>query len=221
MLIFALAATIAVASSSASTEPPPLIATSFEWPVPNPNVIPDLRVTQAVGLARDSARQATTIASEGRRFAAMSRRRNALRGVVGLGPHPVTVAAGTTMIATPANGESGPLLGKITYPSGARFEGLLSHGGARGVIDPSPESPLAAFSGDVGSASTPNPRPLSGIYSFRNDDTFTGGGYGIYESADGERRFIGWIDFSQTNIRPAEGIMEDRRGRLLAVVVRQ
>lgn len=123
------------------------------------------------------------------------------------------------MTATTYDGERGPMLGHVSYPSGAGMIGLF--GPDIGLYTASPESLLSDFSGWVYGATSSNPQPMDGIFSFRNGYSFTGqenGGIGIYATADGERRFVGKIDFEHGSFRPLVGILEDRRGRLLATV---
>ena len=147
--------------------------------------------------------------------------RTSLRGAIGLGGRPITIAAGTVMKAVPYNNERGPMLGTITYPSGASMTGLF--GPDIGVYRASFTSSISEFFGWCFGATTSNPEPFDGQYRFRSGDTFVGTRVadtfkGVYESADRSRKFIGSMLLETASPRPVNGVMQDGRGHLLAVV---
>lgn len=198
----------------------PLIPATFEWPEAEPDAIPDLRVNDSVVRARETAREATTRASEGRRAAAATKRRAGLQSAFGVKPQRATIDDETEIAMT-----RGSPLGSTAYPTGATLTGDLSAG--LGVYRGYPESPLNQFSGWVFNAGSGSPRPIDGIFEWKNGDVFTGSmtgdgstSAGVYVSGDGERRFVGIIDFSQSEFRPVRGYLENAKGKLLAVVKR-
>lgn len=215
-----LAIAILWAAGPAFAQDAPLIPATFEWPEAQPDAIPDLRVEESVRHARTSAREATTRASEGRRAAAATKRRIGLQGALGVKPQRATVDDETQMAVT-----RGSPLGSITYPTGAILTGDLVAG--LGTYQAYLESPLSRFSGWVFGAGSRSPRPIDGIYEWKSGDIFTGSmtgdasaSTGVYVSADGQKRFVGVIDFSQTEFRPVRGYLETATGKLLAVVKR-
>ena len=201
-----------------------MIPATFEWPQAQPGVIADLRVADDVRDARETARQATTRASEGRRAAGQAKRRAGLQGAFGIRPQRATVDDDTEVALTRGTSE-GAKLGSITYPTGATMTGAF--GPDVGVYTGGPESPLRQFSGWVWGASTGTPRPIDGIFEWKNGDTFTGSitgdgsaSQGVYVEAGGQRRFVGVIDLSQSEFRPVRGYLENGSSKLLAVVRR-
>lgn len=200
----------------------PLIPITFEWPAPEPNVLPDLSVRDAVQGAIDSARDARTQASLARRLAAQAKRRAGLQGVFGINPNRATTDGETELAATRGT-SGGAILGTVKYASGAEMTGSLSDN--MGVYTGAPESPLLRFSGFVWGATESHPSPRTGIFEWKNGDTFvgsiTGSGnlsQGVYIDANGGRRFIGTIDLSESQFRPVKGGMKDGSGKLLAIV---
>lgn len=208
-----------VAATASAQEVPPIPAT-FEWPEPDSNAIPDLRIGDDIRSAREAAREATTRASDGRSAAAAAKRRASVQGVFGVEPQRATVDDETEVAV--ARGSS---LGTVSYPSGATLLGALDAG--VGVYTAAPESPLSQFSGWVFGASTQAPRPLDGIFEWKNGDIFTGSitgdgssSRGIYVKADRQVRFVGIVDLSEIEFRPVRGHLETTSGKLLAVVRR-
>ena len=74
-------------------------------------------------------------------------------------------------------------------------------------------------------AGSGNPRPIDGIFEWKNGDVFTGSmtgdgsaSAGVYIRADDQQRFVGIMDFSQSGFRPMRGYLESDTGKLLAVV---
>jgi hypothetical protein len=217
-----LAALLGFGSTAIAAETP-LVLSRFEWPASQPGTIADLRVENAVTQAEEMARRAETRAYEGRRAAAHARRREKVRGALGMQPHRATIDDDTEMAGTRyGNG----VLGSISYPSGATMTGLF--GEDVGAYTAGPDSALGRFSGWVWDAQTDHPSCTDGIFEWQSGDTFTGsvagkGGdtYGVYLEAGGQRRFIGEIDMSETSWRPLRGYVLDAKGRLLAVVRRE
>jgi hypothetical protein len=129
------------------------------------------------------------------------------------------IDAGTVLTGFPYNTESGPLMGVVTYPSGASMIGVL--GPDMGIYTPEPESSISQFSGWVWGAGTSEPIPMEGVFTLKNGDTFVASfsghsAFGIYKSSDGQRQFVGKFDIEHGSIQPEIGIVEDRKGRLLA-----
>lgn len=217
-----IAAALALGVVGVAIAAPPLFAEQFEWPQSQVGVIPDLRVADVVSDARNEAREAASQADAGKRNAATAKRIAGLRGMIGIKPNPVTVAAGTTMTAYPIDGEGGTPYGVMTYASGASMIGEF--GGDTGILTASPESLIAEFRGWVYGAAQQKPTPMKGVFDFKNGESFTGSlnaennARGIYSSVDGTQRFVGLMDLSGVPGRPLKGVMEDRRGRLLAIV---
>lgn len=208
--------------SVANAQDAPPIPVTFAWPEPAPGAIPDFRIADDVRDARETARQATSRASEGRRAAATAKRRAGLQGAFGVKPQRATVDDDTEVAMTRGT-SAGAKLGAITYPTGATMTGALNDG--VGVYTAAPESPLRQFSGWVFGAGSGNPRPIDGIFEWKNGDTFTGSmtgdasaSTGVYVKAGGQIRFVGVIDFSQSEFRPVRGYLESSSGKLLAVV---
>jgi hypothetical protein len=217
-----LAALFGFGSAAIAAEPS-LVSPRFDWPASQPGAIADLRVKNAVTQAEESARRAETRAYEGRRAAAHARRRDKVRGVLGMRPHRAIIDDDTEMAGT--RYEDG-VLGSISYPSGATMTGLF--GEDLGAYTGGPESALDRFSGWVWGAQTDHPSCTDGIFEWKNGDTFTGsvtgkGGdiYGVYLEAGGQRRFIGELDMSEASWHPLRGYVLDAKGRLLAVVRRE
>ena len=154
------AAMLCVGSTSVAQDAP-LIQATFEWPEAQPGVIADLRVSNNVRDARETAREATLRASEGRRAAGQAKRRAGLRGAVGISPQRATVADDTEVALTRGTSE-GSKLGSIAYSSGATMTGAF--GPDVGVYKGGPDSPLRQFSGWVWGARTGAPRPIDGLF---------------------------------------------------------
>lgn len=193
----------------------------FEWPAVNANVIPDVRLRDVVHDAIEEAREAEGRARQASLFAGQASRRDGARSAVGLKTQPVTIAEGTVMTATSYHGRTGPALGVIAYANGATMRGAFG-GPDAGTYTAAPESMLASFTGWVFGATTADPNPLEGLFTFRNGDTFTGdanSGLGVYVEAGGGRRFVGKADMRNGAFRPLEGNVVDRQGKLLATVV--
>lgn len=214
--------TLLCLSSTAVAQDAPLIPTLFEWPERQSDVIGDLRIRDDVSDARESARQATTRASEGRRAVGQAKRRAGLQGSFGIKPERATLG-GDTEVALTRGRSNGATLGTITYSTGAIMTGAF--GPNVGVYFAEPESPLRQFSGWVWGAGSPTPRPMDGIFEWKNGDIFTGSitgdasaSKGVYVKADGQFRFVGVIDLSQSQFRPIRGYLEGASGKLLAVV---
>jgi hypothetical protein len=204
-------------------QPIDLFPDLFEWPADQEGVIPDARLFEDVEDAHSAAREALGRAGDGKAAARQAKMREGVGDFIGLGAKPMTIAGGTVMTAVPYDGEYGPMLGEVDYPSGARMVGLF--GPDVGRFEASEVSALDEFIGWVWGATTANPAPADGVFRFRNGESFTGKTYnagetgkGYYASADGERRFVGEIDFSGGYWRPVRGIVEDRKKRLKAVV---
>jgi hypothetical protein len=202
----------------------PLIPASFEWPDAQPGAIPDLRINSDVHDARETARSATSRASEGRRAAAQEKRRAGLQGAFGIKPKRATTDDETEIAATRGT-SNGATLGTVTYSTGATMTGAF--GPDIGVYVAAPESPLRRFSGWVSGATGSAPAPCDGIFEWKNGDSFTGSitgsgslSQGVYVEAGGNRRFVGVADLSESQFRPVRGYVEDGSGRLLAVVRR-
>ena len=218
-MIFAIAAWI---GSAAIAQEAPLIPVTFEWPAAQSGAIPDLRVSEEVRSAESAAREARSQATIARRIAAQEKRRAGLQGLFGVKPSRATTDGETIVDATRGR-SAGSRLGTITYAWGSRMTGSLSDG--LGVYEASADSPLSRFSGFVLGATGSRPFPTNGIFEWKNGDTFTGsltgsGGSasGIYVSANGDRKFVGVIDMSQSEFRPLRGNLLDQSGKLLAVV---
>lgn len=220
--LFVVLSILFVGVVGASVAAPPLFNEQFEWPGTNPTVIPDLRIANVVAEGRKDARDGATEGLVADRNAGMARRVTAVRKTIGRGPKPMMIAGGTVMNAVPLDGETGPMIGTITYPTGDEMIG--NFGDNRGVFTASPESWVADFHGWVQFAASGKPSPQEGVFNFKNGESFTGSylagsnASGVYSSTDGEKRFVGVIDMSQVPVRPVHGVLEDRRGKLLAVV---
>lgn len=199
------------------------VPAGFEWPATQAGAVPDLRLSDVLRDARSEAREAQGRSREAQQAAGQARRRAALRGFVGLGMQPVTVDSGTVMRAVPYHWNDGPMLGEISYATGATMTGVF--GPNLGVFISAPESPVAEFRGWVQSAASAHPYAMVGVFHYRNGERFSGcycagnNARGVYQAADGQRRFVGMVDFTGENPRPLQGIVEDRQGRLLAVVL--
>ena len=199
------------------------VPAGFDWPATQAGVIPDLRLSDVLRDARNEAREAQGRSREAQQAAGQARRRAGLRGFVGLGAQPVTVDSGTVMRAVSYHGSDGPMLGEISYASGATMTGVF--GPNLGVFVSAPESPVAEFRGWVQSAASAHPYAMVGVFHYRNGERFSGcycagnNARGVYEAADGQRRFVGTIDFTGDRPRPLQGIVEDRQGRLRAVLL--
>lgn len=216
--LIALAMLTAAATASAGYS---TMGRGFAWPEASAVAIPDVRLNDLIGEAKEAAQQAADRAQEGRRVAARAKRHSAVRGVIGLGAKPVTIDDGTVMTAVPFTGESGPMIGTVTYPSGASMVGAF--GPDVGVYQASPESSNAEFDGWCYGARSSNPQPTDGEFTFKSGDVFVGTRVadnftGIYRSADGSREFIGEVLLNSSTPRPVQGIMRDGSGRLLAVL---
>lgn len=195
----------------------------FHWPETQAGALPDLRLAEIIASARGEERDAKARAREARQAAAQARRRTSARAFIGLETQAVTVDSGTVMRAMPYYGEDGPMLGEISYATGAKMTGVF--GPDIGVFVSAPEAPVAEFRGWVQHAVSADPNAMVGVFDYRNGERFSGcycagsNARGAFESADGGRRFIGQIDLTGERPRPLQGIVEDKRGRLLAVVL--
>ena len=219
MRALTMALVLALGSGSASSAPM-LFTQQFEWPAPQADALLNVRLTEVIRSAEETAREAETTARNGNAAAAHAERRAALRHLVGKSEHPIIIAAGTVISGSPEDGENGPILGTVNYPNDATMTGAF--GPDIGVFK-RPGALIANFSGWVYGATSANPAPLRGVFTFRNGESFTGEAKasfpeGIYSSADGERLFIGIINLDNASFRPVRGVMTDRHGRLLAVV---
>ncbi len=213
---FALSALLMVGAPCAAQT-----AENFEWPEANVNVLPDARLSTVVEDAKQAERQGADRAWEARKASMQAKVRTSLRGAIGLGGKPTIIAAGTVMKAVPYNGESGPMLGSISYANGASMTGVF--GPDVGIYHASFTSSIAEFAGWCYGATTSNPQPTDGEYHLRSGDTFVGSRHadeyeGVYESADHSRKFVGTMLLNTALPRPVQGIMQDGRGRLLSVV---
>ena len=194
---------------------------AFEWPQADANALPDARLTGTIADAKQAAREGADRAWQAHKMVLQANVRSSLRGAIGLGGRPTTIAAGTVMRAVPYNNESGPMLGSVTYPNGASMTGLF--GPDIGIYRASFTSNLSEFVGWCYGATSSNPIPTTGEYRFRSGDRFVGTRefetyQGIYESADHSRKFIGTMSLNSAAPRPVQGIMEDGHGHLLATV---
>lgn len=214
----AAVALMATISSTAIAQIP--ISTEFQWPEEDAAVIPDARLSDLIRRAREAEQNALGRARAGERIASEAKRRERLKGFFGNDSKPQTIDAGTIMTAFPYDTESGFMLGVVTYPSGATMTGIFGPDEGRYVAPP--ESTVREFLGWVFNARTSSPSPMEGVFSMKNGDTFIGtigaDADGIYRSAGGERRFVGKFDASHGSIQPLAGIMEDKRGRLIAIL---
>ena len=198
------------------------LAVFLVWPEDQPGVIPDARLYERVRAARQEAHEASGRASDAQAVAGQARRRLAARRMIGRSARPQMIDDETIMTAVPYASEQGPMLGVVTYPDGANMTGEF--GSDLGIYDPAPESAMTAFNGWVFGAASAYPQPMTGVFEFKNGERFIGSylagsnARGVYRSSDGQRRFVGEIDFTGGRWRPVAGIVEDRRGRLLAVV---
>jgi hypothetical protein len=214
---------LAVASGSAIAASQSDVIEHFEWPTVQANAIPDLRLSSTISDARSEAREAESRARDAQRATGQAHRREKLKGSVGLGAKPVTIDSGTTMTADEfPPGNHNYLLGTIKYPGGTVMEGAF--GPDVGTFTPTEEFPLERFRGWVYGARTSTPIPMVGIFNFRGGDSFSGsyntGGNasGIYSSTDSSMRFVGEIDFRGATWIPLRGVLENKDGRVLAVV---
>ena len=211
-----------VGAPACAQDAPP-IPVEFQWPATEVGAIPDLREKEAVRRAIDVAREARSQALEARRIAFQEKARAGVQGRIGLHPSHATTD-GETEITVTRGTSSGAKLGVVTYASGARMTGSLSEN--VGVYTGSPDSQLGRFSGFVWGATGSHPSPTTGIFEWKNGDTFVGSitgkgnhSEGIYTDADGGRKFVGTVDLSESEFRPVDGYLEDDSGQLLAVVV--
>lgn len=193
----------------------------FEWPQADANALPDARLSGTIADAKQAAREGADRAWQAHKVVLQADVRTSLRGAIGLGGRPTTIAAGTVMKAVPYNNESGPMLGRVTYPNGASMTALF--GPDIGIYRASFTSSLSEFVGWCYGATTANPIPTTGEYRFRSGDRFVGTRdsetyQGIYESADHSRRFVGTMLLDTTSPRPIRGVLENGNGHLLAVV---
>lgn len=197
----------------AASFPVPAFA-QFAWPDADTGSLTDAGLTSDIQIARGDAQAAEREARIGDASAGQARRTIALRSALGRGPEPERVSDGLTRLFVR---DEGVMLGTLTWESGVRFTGDLSE--MFGVYEPEPDSQLLRFSGWLQRA-----RPMTGVFEFRNGDEFRGqynlgsNASGTYTEAGGERHFIGLIDLSAGVYRPLRGFVEDRRGRVLAVV---
>jgi len=191
----------------------------FEWPQTDPHAIPDARLNCVIQSARDDAREAEGKARAGHGVAGQAERVTGLRIAIGRGPQPITVADGVVMKAVPWGDAEGAQLGTLTWTDGAVLTGAVSQ--SLGVFKPAPESSLKEFRGWMYFND-----PATGVFEFKTGERFTGSynagtnASGVYESADGSRRFIGEIDFDGGSFLPVVGQVYDRSGKVIAVVRR-
>lgn len=213
---------VAIATATGEAHSQALYPDRLEWPQPDPYAIPDARLRDVLASAKEDARKAASEAHAGGRAAGQARRITGLRNAIGRGPQPQIIGDGVVMSAVPYGDDGGTMFGELAWANGGKFVGVVSS--AIGEYVPPTESALARFSGWVFGPAQSAPTPMTGEFEFKNGERFTGSfnagsnASGIYVSADGERRFVGTIDFLAGSYRPMKGQLEDRRGRLLAVV---
>ena len=195
----------------------------FEWPEEQSSAIPDLRLSSTITGARNEAKEARSRARDGWREAGLAKRREAVRGVVGLGAKPATVDNDTVMTASTVRPrDMSYTLGSMTYPNGAHMQG--GFGPDIGIYTGGELSPLREFRGWVYDARTSTPIPMTGVFEFKSGESFAGSymagsnAIGIYTSADESRRFVGVIDFDSASWTPLRGILESKAGKILAVI---
>lgn len=207
---------------------------AFEWPSAQSQVLPDARLHDLVANAREAAAEAYAMANAAEDLAEdveASLRRERLPSE--------TVSDGVILTGknAPNAGEfpDEVYLGRIQYETGAeltgsfkfvRYPGYSTWG--FGVVKPSDAATMTSFKGEVAVPADIRARPSLGVASFRNGDAFGGLYYlyfgdtdalGVYENADGSLRFVGQLQTLGGSMQPKKGIVEDAKGRLLAVVL--
>ena len=218
-LFAALAVSVSAWGMSASAQ-----SEFFNWPAVDEYAIPDARLSSVIGQARSEEEDARQRAREAQIVAGQARRLVGLRSAIGRGPLPVTIGDGVTASAVAYGDQGGAQLGTVSWNSGASLTGHLDS--ATGEYTPSPESSLSAFRGWVWGLENATPTPMTGRYEFDNGDTFLGSyntgsnASGVYRSADGERVFVGTINFELGGFYPVQGYMEDRTEKKVLAVVR-
>lgn len=220
MRIMLAAAMLLVGTPTAGIAETP-ISSAFAWPETNPNVIADVRYRDVIARARKAETDAIGRARLGERLAGQARRRENIRNAFGNPSEPMTIDAGTVLTGFPYNTESGATLGVVKYPSGASMTGMF--GPDEGIYIAAPEWTVREFSGWVYNARTSDPLPMEGVFSMKSGETFIGSlsgdvAYGVYRTADGNRRFVGKFDVAHGSIQPLTGVVEDKKGRLLALL---
>lgn len=195
----------------------------FAWPEEQASAIQDLRLSPTISDARNEAKEARSRARDGWREAGLAKRREAVRGAIGLGAKPAIVDNDTIMTAsTMRPGDMSYTLGSMTYPSGAHMQG--GFGPDIGIYTGDELSPLREFRGWVYGARTSRPIPMTGIFEFKNGESFVGSylagsnASGIYTSADESRRFVGVVDFDSVPWTPLRGVLENKAGKILAII---
>lgn len=199
------------------------IVEHFEWPQEQAMVIPDLRLSSTITDARNEAKEARSRARDGWREAGRAKRREAVRRAVGLGAKPILVDNETVMTASPVRPrDMSYTLGSMAYPNGAHMLG--GFGPDIGIFTGDPTSSLKEFRGWVYGAKTATPTPMTGVFEFKNGESFSGSyntgsnAIGIYLSVDGSKQFVGVIDFHGASWIPLQGVLETKSGKVLAVI---
>ena len=194
----------------------------FVWPELNENTISDRRISAIVSDAKSAAKEAKNRSIEAKQFANQAKNRRWLQNSVGIKPV-VAIIDDDTQITATRGSVDGVELGSITYATGAKMIG--GFGPDLGIYTGRKEAPLLQFTGWVWGARSNAAVPIEGKFEWKNGDIFTGDitgdgsrGNGIYQKAGGEFRFVGIVDFSHQPFQPVAGIVENKSGRLYAVV---
>lgn len=206
---------------------------SFQWPEANPHAITDARLKELVEKARDESEKARAMAEQAEAVAGSLRANLEWDSF-----QPEIVSDGVTLIGRYSANWSGPGLkvyvGKMRYSYGAELVGSFTfinypeHSTwGIGVVSPPDFSAMVSFKGEVAAPADIRSRPAQGIAAYKNGDRFSGLYYlyfhdtdavGVYEDADGSRRFVGQLKTVDHSLQPKEGIVEDASGKLLAVI---
>ena len=206
---------------------------SFQWPEASANAVTDARLTELVEEARGESEKARAMAEQAEALA------DSLRNNLEWDSfQPEFVSDGVTLTGPYSANWSAPgqnvYVGKIQYSYGADLVGSFTfinypeHSTwGIGVVSPPAFSAMESFKGEVAAPADIRSRPAQGIAAYKNGDRFSGlyylyfratGAKGVYENADGSRRFIGELKTVNQSLQPKEGIVEDASGKLLAVV---
>lgn len=222
--LFLTAILLAFASSSAAEEQNVSeYSILFVWPSADEEALEDRRLDFTIDRALAAEYEASSSEKQAKVANGQAERRLSLLNSVGRKPKPIVVDDGTRMIAAPQNATPGALIGYIHYPSGAQMTGVFGQHPSLGLYVASPESPLIEFWGEVSLPETSTPMPNTGLFKFKNGDTFLGQmnemeTFGVYCSPDCEKKFIGSVDFSSGVWTPVSGYMLTKNGKLLATV---